>query len=305
MAGQDWYKTKTNLQRLQDLVSQGFMTAAELASSRVPVALDAPEPSEAEGYVVAFEAFYERGFGMPAHPFLGRLLHHYRLELHHLTPSGILFVASFVTLCEAYMGIEPHFDLWNYFFRVRRPQSGSPPLTVCGGAVFYVKTGGGTIPYFDLPMPTSMKGWRSRWFFVKNEGEDPLPAFTGRPPVPFHNWGYGVAARDRKKLDDLLPVIQQLREQGLTGVHLLRTFFSRRIQPLRVRRHRMSLYRGPSDPDRSFSEEPSEGQVDQWVRQAIERNVDPRPGAGPEPLRHGMPNPWVSVCGTLPDSSYP
>jgi hypothetical protein len=25
-------------------------------------------------------------------------------------------MATFVTLCEAYMGIEPHFNLWNYFF---------------------------------------------------------------------------------------------------------------------------------------------------------------------------------------------
>jgi hypothetical protein len=23
---------------------------------------------------------------------------------------------AFVTLCEVYMGIEPHFDLWNYIF---------------------------------------------------------------------------------------------------------------------------------------------------------------------------------------------
>jgi hypothetical protein len=38
------------------------------------------------------------------------------LELHHLTPSGILYMVAFMTLCEAYMGIEPHFNLWNYFF---------------------------------------------------------------------------------------------------------------------------------------------------------------------------------------------
>ena len=25
-------------------------------------------------------------------------------------------MVAFVTLCEAYMGIEPHFNLWNYFF---------------------------------------------------------------------------------------------------------------------------------------------------------------------------------------------
>jgi hypothetical protein len=30
-------------------------------------------------------------------------------------PSVILHMAAFVTLCEAYMGIDPHFNLWNYF----------------------------------------------------------------------------------------------------------------------------------------------------------------------------------------------
>jgi hypothetical protein len=28
-------------------------------------------------------------------------------------------MTAFVTLCEAYMGIEPHFNLWNYFFRAQ------------------------------------------------------------------------------------------------------------------------------------------------------------------------------------------
>jgi hypothetical protein len=25
-------------------------------------------------------------------------------------------MAAFVTLCDTYMGIEPHFNLWNYLF---------------------------------------------------------------------------------------------------------------------------------------------------------------------------------------------
>jgi hypothetical protein len=70
------------------------------------------------GYVVACSEFYERGFGAPPHRFLHTLLHFYGLELHHLTPSGILHIAAFVILCEAYMGIEPHLNPWNYFFRV-------------------------------------------------------------------------------------------------------------------------------------------------------------------------------------------
>jgi hypothetical protein len=28
-------------------------------------------------------------------------------------------MAALVTLCETYMGIEPHFNLWNYFFHAR------------------------------------------------------------------------------------------------------------------------------------------------------------------------------------------
>jgi hypothetical protein len=56
-------------------------------------------------------AFYEEGFGVPSHRFFRLLLQFYNMELHHLTPSGILHIEAFVTLCEAYMGIEPHFDL--------------------------------------------------------------------------------------------------------------------------------------------------------------------------------------------------
>jgi hypothetical protein len=93
------------------------MTAMELATCRVPE--DPTSPPLAGGYIVVCAAFYERGFGVPSHRFLRSLLQFYGLELHHLTPSRILHIAAFMTLCEAFMGIEPHFDLWNYFFRTR------------------------------------------------------------------------------------------------------------------------------------------------------------------------------------------
>jgi hypothetical protein len=48
---------------------------------------------------------------VPSHRFLHSLLQFYGLELHHLTPSRMFYMAAFVTLCEAYMGIEPHFNL--------------------------------------------------------------------------------------------------------------------------------------------------------------------------------------------------
>jgi hypothetical protein len=53
-------------------------------------------PAPAEGYVVSFTTFYERGFGMLPHLFLCSLMRCYVLKLHHLTPSGVLHTAAFV-----------------------------------------------------------------------------------------------------------------------------------------------------------------------------------------------------------------
>jgi hypothetical protein len=39
---------------------------------------------------------------------------------------------AFVTLCKAYMGIEPHFDLWNYFFHARLLQGSDTETMVLG-----------------------------------------------------------------------------------------------------------------------------------------------------------------------------
>jgi hypothetical protein len=89
----------------------------EFATYLVPT--DPASPAPVRGYVMACVAFYERGFGVPLHQFFRSLLQSYVLDLHHLTPSGILHMVAFVTLCEAYIGIEPHLNLWSYFFWAR------------------------------------------------------------------------------------------------------------------------------------------------------------------------------------------
>ena len=38
------------------------------------------------------------------------------IQLHHLTPDSILHIAIFVQLCEAFLGIHPHFDLFKSLF---------------------------------------------------------------------------------------------------------------------------------------------------------------------------------------------
>jgi hypothetical protein len=100
---------------MQNLISQGYMTSSELATCHMPK--DPASPAPVGRYVMSFMTFYERGFGVPSHQFFRLLLQFFGLEMHHLTPSGILHIVAFMTLCKAHMGIEPHFDLWKYFFR--------------------------------------------------------------------------------------------------------------------------------------------------------------------------------------------
>ena len=75
-------------------------------------------PSPPDGYVVSFAHFHEHGFATPAHKFLWGLLHYYKIELQHLNPNEIQHMAVFVALCEGFLGISPHFDLWWYFFTI-------------------------------------------------------------------------------------------------------------------------------------------------------------------------------------------
>jgi hypothetical protein len=40
------------------------------------------------------------------------------LCLHNLVSEGILHIVTFITLCEAFLGIKPHFALWKWVFWV-------------------------------------------------------------------------------------------------------------------------------------------------------------------------------------------
>ena len=69
-----------------------------------------PRPRDDE--VVVLASFYECEFGLPLHPFVRGLLHHYHLKIQNVHPNTILHIACFITLCEVFMGIDPHKRLW-------------------------------------------------------------------------------------------------------------------------------------------------------------------------------------------------
>jgi hypothetical protein len=69
-------------------------------------------PSEDVKEQVVFASFFERGFNLPVGDFFQGLLYYYNLELVQLVPNSITVVSTFIHLCEAYLGISPHFLLW-------------------------------------------------------------------------------------------------------------------------------------------------------------------------------------------------
>ena len=92
-------------------------------------------PALPDGYVVSFALFHKRGLAVPPYPFFGGLLHHYQIEPQHLNPNGIQHIVAFIAMCEGYLGIEPHFELWRYFFSislVKKKERGQETLVPMG-----------------------------------------------------------------------------------------------------------------------------------------------------------------------------
>ena len=102
---------------MEGLIHRGLLHARTLAEEwLLPDNEDSLSPPN--GYVVLFTHFHEHGLTTPAHKLLWGLLHFYKIELQHLNPNGIQHMAAFGALCEGFLGISPHFDLWRYFFAI-------------------------------------------------------------------------------------------------------------------------------------------------------------------------------------------
>jgi hypothetical protein len=104
------------------------------------------------------------GLSLPAHEFLHGILFVYGVQLHQLTPNSILHIAYFITLCESFLGIEPHFLLWKFLFRLR-PSVALAKKPELGGAVVSIRA---ESQYLEFSMAASVQGWRTKWFHIKD-----------------------------------------------------------------------------------------------------------------------------------------
>ncbi|KAK1631199.1 hypothetical protein QYE76_005514 [Lolium multiflorum] len=124
----NWSASAISSRDVNKLRSLGFISASE-DDIRLPGAVSRPQPPK--GFTVMFVAFLLRGLSLPAHEFLRSLLFFYGIQLWQLTPNSILHLSIFITVCEAFLGIDPHWGLWRKIFYVKRHNdSNAPPPSV-------------------------------------------------------------------------------------------------------------------------------------------------------------------------------
>jgi hypothetical protein len=226
----NWVRSAITKKEVEKARADGLITAQD--SIKFPSTERIPKPPR--GYRVMFLAFLLRGFSLPAHEFLRGLLFVYGVQLHQLTPNSLLHIACFMTLCESFLGIEPHFLLWRSIFRLRpnvalskKPELGRAVVSMCPKA-----------QYLEFSMAASVQGWRTKWFYIKDRKSSPEDEY-GLPPF---DASQEVASWDTlpsdAEVEQILPLLSRIKAlkggQGgaLSGIQLMVFFVQRRVQPL-------------------------------------------------------------------------
>jgi hypothetical protein len=171
----NWTHSNVSREQLLRLVEAGQLPPLTEAIEWI-VPTDESVPRPPNGYVVSFVAFHECGFSVPADRFIRGVLFAYGLQLQHLNLNNIQQMAAFKAMCEGFLGIDAHWHLFWYFFRFTCLREGSRAVTI-GCANLRMKQGRGG-DYIPTPLTSSNSGWHKGWFYLRNDPEHALPAYT-------------------------------------------------------------------------------------------------------------------------------
>jgi hypothetical protein len=130
------------------------------------------------------------------------LLQYYGVELHNFNPHSIAQAAIFAPICEVFLGIDPHWDLWTHLFSAEFFAASTDVKKVCmavraGGCTLQLRSGRAQ-QYIPASLVSSNKGWQNRWFYLRND-DGMLPPFSQQVVTATgNNWRWGPHARTRR-----------------------------------------------------------------------------------------------------------
>jgi hypothetical protein len=109
------------------------------------------------------------------------LCYHYGVKLHNFMPNAISQAATFVGVCEGFLGIPVNSDLWVHLFRAElHTLATSEPRTrraACAGGLSLALRSSRGEEYIPCTMTSNNTDCGRVWFYLRNT--DP-----GLPPTP-------------------------------------------------------------------------------------------------------------------------
>jgi hypothetical protein len=241
-----WPRSTVTRLALSELVNAGQLAPnvdGQPPAWIVPPAADR-EPNPPFGYVVSFVHFHERGFVAPTSCFLRGLCCHYGVELHNFAPNAISLAATFVGVCEGFLGILANWDLWVHLFRAELHTLTTPEPKVRRA----VRAGSVSISlremlrelYIPYTMTSNNAEWERGWFYLRND-EPGLPPYTGKVlKEKADSWWHDVSPSSRQdRLESALQALKDLADAELGVALVLANLHHRRIVPLMERRLRI------------------------------------------------------------------
>ena len=126
---------------------------------------------------------------MPPHPFFRDFLNYFGAQLHHLPLNTIAYLAAFVSMCENFLGCQPHWELFKHIFTCRSQSVKKASLDgerthvtqLCGGLGIQMR---GRSAFPTMTFPDSV-----RWFYCNDipctgSSTSLLPYTTERVNLP-------------------------------------------------------------------------------------------------------------------------
>ena len=111
---------------------------------------------------VVFILHFLHGLGFPLHPFVHKLMFYYGLDFHDLAPYFFLNISAFFVVCEAFLRIQPHLEMWLKVFNVK-PKVVDGQHTECGGAMVSKLT---NVSWPKGTFVETVKEWQKLWFYI-------------------------------------------------------------------------------------------------------------------------------------------
>jgi hypothetical protein len=161
---------------LHELVNGGQLAPNVEGSPPVWIVLLATdrEPNPLYGYVVSFIRHHEHGFAAPASRFMRGCATTMGWSFTTSPPNVISQAATFVGVCEGFLGIPVNWDLWVYLFRAELHTLAIAETRVRR----VVRTGDMSISlrdsrrefYLPCTMTSNNAKWERGWFYLRNDG---------------------------------------------------------------------------------------------------------------------------------------